>query len=470
MTPNANDNYFNSGEAVHCTCSMDGFTTANSNHDDACRLWWEIPFCMGEDVWDAEIQRLVPRSGEARSTSPWVNADEYIWDGDTPVIRTDTAMSRLISTQPDDVEVIEVGVLEAEAVAAVSATNEVDATGMLELTDGSWADFEQRVTYRRQSVDGAVTWVDMPWDTTPAVTIPTRTEGTPKCYCTPAKQWDCWECQVTRDKSADPWRWMTEKDQADYQYWTTYTGNVCTHCFDSVQMPGIHGAKLDIRASKVRTHTLDTTPDLGIYASEAWRPSCPAIFIPWTDYGLPEVEYSKAAAAIRTAFNAALAGDVVEVGCVGSHGRTGTILACMVILADRNLTAAQAIAWARQHHCHKAVEVREQETFVQWFRCWLLGDTLPSIPPPYRYQAPANKFASVGPITVNDNTVKVTVDPGATTGMTVVGTPPTVKWDPETSKSTNTANSRRREATRRSRKLKKQAHRDARNQQIGVRR
>lgn len=48
--------------------------------------------------------------------------------------------------------------------------------------------------------------------------------------------------------------------------------------------------------------------------------------------------------------------------CVGGHGRTGTALAAVRIL-HLNEKAAQAIAWVRKHYCDRAVESKEQ---VSW--------------------------------------------------------------------------------------------------------
>jgi protein-tyrosine phosphatase len=76
-------------------------------------------------------------------------------------------------------------------------------------------------------------------------------------------------------------------------------------------------------------------------------------------------EAAAAAAQIRDAFERAWAGERVEVGCAGGLGRTGTVLACMAVLAG--VPAADAVEWVRAHYDRHAVETPEQEAWVAWF-------------------------------------------------------------------------------------------------------
>ena len=66
--------------------------------------------------------------------------------------------------------------------------------------------------------------------------------------------------------------------------------------------------------------------------------------------------------ALRSLLDRARRGERVEVGCLGGHGRTGTALACLAVLAGH--PAADAVAWTRTHYCPKAVETPDQEAFV----------------------------------------------------------------------------------------------------------
>lgn len=51
----------------------------------------------------------------------------------------------------------------------------------------------------------------------------------------------------------------------------------------------------------------------------------------------------------------------VHLGCIGGHGRTGTVMAALVA---RFLGEADAIAYVRKHYCQKAVESKAQIDFL----------------------------------------------------------------------------------------------------------
>jgi len=87
----------------------------------------------------------------------------------------------------------------------------------------------------------------------------------------------------------------------------------------------------------------------------------------WEDFGLPE-NPELAAQQIVDAFGEARHGGLVEVGCLGGSGRTGTALACMAVLAG--VPATEAVAWVRASYRPQAVETTEQEAWVRWFAEW----------------------------------------------------------------------------------------------------
>jgi len=105
----------------------------------------------------------------------------------------------------------------------------------------------------------------------------------------------------------------------------------------------------------------------GLYLDEHWAPTWPADLVAWPDFGLPE-ESEVAAQQIADAFGRARRGELVEVGCLGGSGRTGTALACMAILAG--VAPAEAVAWVREAYRPQAVETAEQEAWVEWFGRW----------------------------------------------------------------------------------------------------
>src|SRR5437764_192595 len=80
--------------------------------------------------------------------------------------------------------------------------------------------------------------------------------------------------------------------------------------------------------------------DRGLCRDESWARFGEGI--DWADGGVPR-DPEAAAAAMRQAFAAARAGERVEVGCIAGHGRSGTALACMAILAG--VPADRAVLW-----------------------------------------------------------------------------------------------------------------------------
>jgi protein-tyrosine phosphatase len=123
-----------------------------------------------------------------------------------------------------------------------------------------------------------------------------------------------------------------------------------------------------VRASSI----VERNPDdperaFGLYLDPRWNPTWQAEVIAWKDFGLPE-KPETAARQIVDAFTRARSGQLVEVGCLGGLGRTGTVLACMAVLAG--VPAEDAVAWVRSAYRREAVETFEQEAWVQWFARW----------------------------------------------------------------------------------------------------
>jgi protein-tyrosine phosphatase family protein len=119
-------------------------------------------------------------------------------------------------------------------------------------------------------------------------------------------------------------------------------------------------------------------PDFGLYLGRppdrprrallrrlpAWQPGWPADWIDWPDFRTPR-DSGSAAAKIIEAYRRGCSGERVEVACTGGTGRTGTVIACMAVLAGH--PAADAVAWTRRHYRHRAVETRGQRRWIAWF-------------------------------------------------------------------------------------------------------
>ena len=89
-------------------------------------------------------------------------------------------------------------------------------------------------------------------------------------------------------------------------------------------------------------------PDYALYLETSRMPYSATGYIPWKDFGLPTIDFRHTAEMIIDAYALAKDGMTVEVGCIGGHGRTGTVLACMAILADIPLD--DAVEWVRTNH------------------------------------------------------------------------------------------------------------------------
>jgi hypothetical protein len=130
-----------------------------------------------------------------------------------------------------------------------------------------------------------------------------------------------------------------------------------------------------VRASSIFDRRVDDAERwFGLYLDARWRPSWPADLIEWRDFGLPE-DGESAARKIEGAFIRARRGELVEIGCLGGSGRTGTALACMAVLAG--VPPAEAVTWVRNAYRTEAVETAEQEEWVRWFASWTCSQSHP---------------------------------------------------------------------------------------------
>jgi hypothetical protein len=107
-------------------------------------------------------------------------------------------------------------------------------------------------------------------------------------------------------------------------------------------------------------------PEFGLYLGKPgqWQPEWPAAWVDWPDFRTPRDPHG-AAASIVDAYARARSGLRVEVACTGGTGRTGTVIACMAVLAGH--PAPDAVAWTRSHYRRRAVETAGRRRFIAWF-------------------------------------------------------------------------------------------------------
>jgi hypothetical protein len=110
----------------------------------------------------------------------------------------------------------------------------------------------------------------------------------------------------------------------------------------------------------------EVVPAFGLYLDERWDPPWEHEHLVWPDVGVPDP--AELRTSLERLLSRARAGDVVEIGCLGGHGRTGTALACLAVLTGEPRDTA--VDWVRTHHCPKAVETPEQRAFVERDGAW----------------------------------------------------------------------------------------------------
>ena len=133
---------------------------------------------------------------------------------------------------------------------------------------------------------------------------------------------------------------------------------VCSHTEDTVIFPD--GTRV-LASGWLQRKTGEPTPDFGLYLDPQWTPTWPNVMLDWPDFGVPQ-DQATADEQIREAFARARAGQRVEIACVGGHGRTGTVLACMAILVG--VPAAEAVTWVRAAYCPRAVQEPAQQYWI----------------------------------------------------------------------------------------------------------
>lgn len=135
----------------------------------------------------------------------------------------------------------------------------------------------------------------------------------------------------------------------------------CEHLYQPARLDN---ANIFCSAWKLASKYERPTPDFALYADPIWVTKSRNEFINWPDFGVPRFE-NLAYEQILSAYTIAKKFNV-EIGCIGGHGRTGTMLACMAVI-DQNLNTVQAIDFVRSTYCDHAIETHSQEMFVDFF-------------------------------------------------------------------------------------------------------
>ncbi|MEU4773170.1 protein phosphatase [Micromonospora sp. NPDC023644] len=104
--------------------------------------------------------------------------------------------------------------------------------------------------------------------------------------------------------------------------------------------------------------------DLGVYLDDRWLPEADAHqrwFLTWPTLDAPP-QAGRVVAALAYVLERLRLGDFVEIACFGGHGRTGTAIACLDVLAGAS--PADAVARMRREYCPYAIGSDELAAFV----------------------------------------------------------------------------------------------------------
>lgn len=166
----------------------------------------------------------------------------------------------------------------------------------------------------------------------------------------------------------------------------------CNHVMDEVLLVDgavYASASRDAPKGKRKSHE---TPDLGIYFYSGWMThgdiqtspglvlpfettdepeGWPWVYLDWPDYGVP-YDFDLLCKVVTWTLEQVAADVIVETGCMGGHGRTGSFLACLLVAQDTD--PGEAIRYVRDVYCDKAVETEKQVDLVAKVYEKLTGD------------------------------------------------------------------------------------------------
>lgn len=115
----------------------------------------------------------------------------------------------------------------------------------------------------------------------------------------------------------------------------------------------------------------------------------PSIHLKWRDMGVVTLDvldvavntcmyfiskkYLKAVVGV-TKIESEKVREKLEIACYGGHGRTGTLLACLLVSMDSSNTAKKSIDRVHKEYCTSAIETKEQETLIHKYYQLKWGD------------------------------------------------------------------------------------------------
>ena len=93
----------------------------------------------------------------------------------------------------------------------------------------------------------------------------------------------------------------------------------------------------------------------------------PSVHLKWRDMGVVTLDVLDTA--VRTCMyligKTQSSFEKLEIACYGGHGRTGTLLACLLVSISADNTAKKSIDRVRKEYCDSAIETKTQEDLIK---------------------------------------------------------------------------------------------------------
>jgi hypothetical protein len=210
-------------------------------------------------------------------------------------------------------------------------------------------------------------------------------------YVEPYEGWLCEECFSSGE--SDMWEDLDFNHETETT-WENLPGNSpttassgkalwgypvaqrhCAHNGTPFTLPG--GLKVHLSGSMNRKET-KPKPTVAVYLDGSWlrgsilsnsmlgmrwpkQESEPhVVYLSWPDFGVVPVQQLQEV--IQWAWEQVREGAILEIGCLGGHGRTGTFVAGMMV--ENGLPPKEAISRIRSGYCSKAIETWAQEKLL----------------------------------------------------------------------------------------------------------
>lgn len=183
--------------------------------------------------------------------------------------------------------------------------------------------------------------------------------------------------------NAEQHRWVHLKScpawEDKYHFGGSTSWSTCKH--DRVKFELFDGLHIRLSAYSDVQYVDSEDVDVGVYLTDQWLAQTavsPGLSVPWAQGQLmtkgiymdwPDMGGHKSLEHVVEVVDYMLEeiekGVQFEIGCWGGHGRTGTLLAC--VLVRQGLPPPYAVRMVRESYCAKAIESSEQMEFIELF-------------------------------------------------------------------------------------------------------